>query len=53
MLIGFGIFWIVPWVIFVTGLWAIFMGLFLGQAARGAAYQTAVLSKIEGCASPT
>jgi CBS domain-containing protein len=33
---------------FVGGLWLIFLGMFLGQAARGAAYQTALLSKIEG-----
>jgi Zn-dependent protease len=32
----------------LNGLWLIFLGLFLGQAARGAAYQTALLSKIEG-----
>jgi Zn-dependent protease len=33
---------------FVGGLWLIFLGMFLGQAARGAAYQTQLLSKIEG-----
>jgi Zn-dependent protease len=33
---------------FVGGVWAIFLGLFLNQAAKGAAYQTALLSKIEG-----
>jgi Zn-dependent protease len=33
---------------FVTGLWFVFIGIFLGQAARGAAYQTALMSKIEG-----
>ena len=32
----------------IGGLWLVFIGMFLGQAARGAAYQTAVLSKIEG-----
>ena len=33
---------------FVGGVWAIFLGMFLNQAAKGAAYQTALLSKIEG-----
>jgi Zn-dependent protease len=33
---------------FVGGVWLIFLGMFLGQAAKGAAYQTALLSKIEG-----
>jgi Zn-dependent protease len=33
---------------FVSGLWLIFIGMFLGQAARSATYQTAVLSRIEG-----
>jgi Zn-dependent protease len=33
---------------FIGGIWLVFIGMFLGQAARGAAYQTAVLSKIEG-----
>ena len=32
----------------INGIWAIFLGTFLGNAARGATYQTAVLSKIEG-----
>ena len=32
----------------VLGLWGVFIGLFLGDAARSAVYQTAVLSKIEG-----
>jgi Zn-dependent protease len=32
----------------ILGVWFVFIGLFLGQAARGAAYQTAVLSKIQG-----
>jgi Zn-dependent protease len=30
------------------GAWFVFIGLFLGDAARNAVYQTAVLSKIEG-----
>jgi CBS domain-containing protein len=47
MLIGLGIVWMVQ-VDLIGGLWWIFIGIFLGQAARGAAYQTAVLSKIEG-----
>jgi Zn-dependent protease len=33
---------------FIGGVWLIFLGMFLGNAARGATYQTAVLSKIEG-----
>jgi Zn-dependent protease len=33
---------------FLGGIWLIFLGMFLGQAAKGAAYQTALLSKIEG-----
>jgi Zn-dependent protease len=33
---------------FISGLWFIFIGMFLGQAARSATYQTAVLSRIEG-----
>jgi Zn-dependent protease len=48
VMIGFGIFVLVQTGDFVLGAWAIFIGFFLGQAARGASYQTAVLSKIEG-----
>jgi Zn-dependent protease len=33
---------------FIAGVWLIFLGTFLGQAAKGAAYQTALMSKIEG-----
>ena len=33
---------------FVSSLWLIFIGMFLGQAARSATYQNAVLSRIEG-----
>jgi Zn-dependent protease len=33
---------------FLLGAWLVFIGLFLGQAARGAVYQTAVMSRIEG-----
>jgi Zn-dependent protease len=47
VLIGLGIFWILRFNA-VGGLWWIFIGVFLGQAARGATYQTALLSKIEG-----
>ena len=32
----------------LLGAWLIFIGLFLGQAARGAVFQTALLSRIEG-----
>jgi Zn-dependent protease len=49
LLIGFGGFWIVgPQNDVLGGAWLIFIGLFLRQAARGAVYQTAILSKIEG-----
>ena len=47
ILIGLGVFWILQ-VNLIGGLWWIFIGIFLGQAARGAAYQTALMSKIEG-----
>ncbi len=47
LLIGGGIFWLVT-IDFIGGLWFIFIGMFLGQAARSATYQTAVLSRIEG-----
>jgi Zn-dependent protease len=33
---------------FITGIWLIFIGLMLGQAARGAALQSQVSSRIEG-----
>ncbi len=33
---------------FVSALWLIFIGMFLGQAARTATYQTALLSRLEG-----
>jgi Zn-dependent protease len=33
---------------FVSALWLVFIGMFLGQAARSATYQSAVLSRIEG-----
>ncbi len=41
MLIGLGVFCDPAWGDLIGGLWLIFIGLFLGQAARGAAYQTA------------
>jgi Zn-dependent protease len=48
VLIGLGIF-VLAWAgDFVLGIWLAFLGLILGQAARGAAYQTAMFSKIEG-----
>jgi Zn-dependent protease/CBS domain-containing protein len=47
LLIGAGIFIALQYE-FITGLWFIFIGMFLGQAARSATYQTAVLSRIEG-----
>jgi Zn-dependent protease len=33
---------------FISALWLIFIGMFLGQAARTATYQTALLSRLEG-----
>jgi Zn-dependent protease len=47
VMIGIGIFWTLNYNV-VGGLWWIFIGIFLGQAAKGAAYQTALMSKIEG-----
>ena len=48
ILIGFGVFIVVYRGDLLSGAWLVFIGLFLGQAARGATLQTAVLSKIEG-----
>jgi Zn-dependent protease len=48
ILIGLGVFTLIQTGDFVLGLWLVFIGIFLGQAAKGATYQTAVLSKIEG-----
>jgi Zn-dependent protease len=48
VLIAVGIFIIVKSNNFVFGLWWLFIGLFLGQAARTAVFQTAVISKLEG-----
>jgi Zn-dependent protease len=48
VLIGFGIFVLVSSGDLLFGAWLVFIGLFLGQAARGAVYQTSLLSKIEG-----
>jgi Zn-dependent protease len=47
LLIGVGIFFIVQGDLF-SGIWWVFLGFFLGNSARSATYQTAVLSKIEG-----
>jgi Zn-dependent protease len=47
-LIGFGVFRLVAAQDVVGGLWLIFIGWFLGGAARRTVYQTAVLSKIDG-----
>jgi Zn-dependent protease len=48
ILIGLGIFMLISTGDLLGGIWLVFIGLFLGQAARTANYQTAVLSKIEG-----
>jgi Zn-dependent protease len=47
VLIGVGVFWALQ-IDLIGGLWFVFIGMFLGQAARSATYQTAVLSRIEG-----
>jgi Zn-dependent protease len=47
LMIGVGIFWVLNFNV-IGGLWWVFIGIFLGQAAKGAAYQTALMSKIEG-----
>jgi Zn-dependent protease len=48
VMIGGGIFVAIAWGDLISGIWLVFLGMFLGNAARGATYQTAVLSKIEG-----
>jgi Zn-dependent protease len=48
VMIGLGIFVVLAWGDLILGLWTVFIGIFLGQAARSATYQTAVLSRIEG-----
>jgi Zn-dependent protease/CBS domain-containing protein len=48
ILIGVGIFMLVRGMDIISALWLIFIGMFLGQAARSATYQTAVLSRIQG-----
>jgi Zn-dependent protease len=48
LLIGLGLVALVTTGDFLLGAWLVFIGLFLGQAARGAVYQTAVMSRIEG-----
>ena len=47
VLIGVGVFMAIQ-VDFLSGIWLVFIGMFLGQAARSATYQSAVLSRIEG-----
>jgi Zn-dependent protease len=47
VLIGVGIFMAIQ-IDFLSGIWLVFIGMFLGQAARSATYQNAVLSRIEG-----
>ena len=47
VLIGVGVFLAIQ-VDFLSGIWLVFIGMFLGQAARSATYQSAVLSRIEG-----
>jgi Zn-dependent protease/CBS domain-containing protein len=48
VLIGLGVVLLALTGDFVLGIWLAFLGMMLGQAARGAVYQTAVFSKIEG-----
>jgi len=47
VLIGVGVFLAIQ-IDFLSGIWLVFIGMFLGQAARSATYQSAVLSRIEG-----
>jgi Zn-dependent protease len=47
LLIGFGIFSLLVGDV-IGGVWAIFLGFILGQAARGAEVQSSVTSRIEG-----
>ncbi len=47
LMMGAGVFWALQ-IDLIGGLWFVFIGMFLGQAARSANYQTAVLSRIEG-----
>ena len=47
VLIGVGVFMAIQ-IDFLSGIWLVFIGMFLGQAARSATYQSAVLSRIEG-----
>jgi Zn-dependent protease len=48
VIIGVGIYFAAYQGDFFFGAWLAFIGVFIGQAARGATYQTALLSKIEG-----
>jgi Zn-dependent protease/CBS domain-containing protein len=48
LLIALGVLLLVTTGDLLFGAWMVFIGLFLGQAARSAVYQTAVLSRIEG-----
>jgi Zn-dependent protease len=47
LLVGLGIFWLIQGDV-IGGIWLVFIGLFLRQAARAAEFQTAVTSRIAG-----
>lgn len=47
VLIGFGVFWLLTGDL-VGGVWAIFLGIIINQAARGAELQSAAVQRIEG-----
>lgn len=48
VMIGLGILSMVTTGDLIGGLWLVFIGFFLGQAARSAEYQTAITARIEG-----
>lgn len=47
VLMGVGVFWLLQGVL-VAGVWMIFIGIFINQAARSAELQTRITSRIEG-----
>jgi CBS domain-containing protein len=48
ILIGYGIYVLLSTGDFIGGIWLVFIGMFLGQAARDESYRSAVFSSIEG-----
>jgi Zn-dependent protease len=47
LLMGVGVFWLLQGVL-IAGVWMLFIGMFLNQAARSAEVQTQITSRIEG-----